>query len=143
MAPHLRASENRTPLGRLLLSIVLIIFGIIAFVSLLTLGIDVRCASDINFWTPVYPGAEHVLTEQNGFFRPRASGITEQVYYTSDDPVTVRAWYRDYRRDITENMANRNSEVAARGIADTSYRIVDDPDSEGTLIYFYSECAYY
>ena len=143
MAPHLRASENRTPLGRLLLSMALIIFGIFVFVVVLTLGIDVRCASDINYWTPIYPGAEHVRTDQNGFFRPRASGITEQVYHTSEDVVTVRAWYRDYRREITRNTQNRDSDVAARGIADTSYRIVEDPDRGGTLIYFYSECAYY
>jgi len=143
MAPHIRASEKRTSLGRLLLSLMLIIFGIFVFIVLLTAGIDLRCSADIDFWTPIYPGAEHVRTDQRGCVRRRAWGITERVCCTSDEPVLVRTWYRDYRRGIPEDMATRDSDVAARGLADTSYRIADDPDSDGTLIYFYSECAYY
>jgi len=143
MAPHHEASQNRSSIGRLLLSIIYIIIGIIILMVLITLGVDVRCAADIDHWMPLYPGAELVRTDENGFFRPRASGITEQVYYTSDDPQTVRTWYRDYRREITRNVDTRNPNAAARGVADTSFRISEDPDSEGTLIYYYAECAYY
>jgi len=143
MAPHQRASENRTSNGRLLLSLVYIVIGIIVLIALTTLGIDVRCSADINHWLPIYPGAELIRTDDDGFFRPRASGITEQVYYTSDDAQTVRTWYRDYRREITQNVAERNPNAAARGLADTRFTISEDPDSEGTLIFTYAECAYH
>lgn len=142
MAPHLEASRNQGSIGRLLLSLIAIVIGIIILIVLLTIGIDVRCAADINFWTPLYPGSELVSTGDDGFFRPRASGITEQVYYSSDDPVTVRTWFRDYRREVTRNITGSDPNAAARGVADTSVRVSEDLESDGTLIFYYSECAF-
>lgn len=140
MAPHL--NQNRSIQGTLF-SIVAIMIGIVACTGGIIVALDLHCRADIDHWMPVYPNAEIQLVQQTGFFRARASGISQIIYVTDDDPVIVRNWYTAYRRDITSNIRNENnSEVAARGMATTRYRVSDNPDGTGSRIIQTSECAY-
>ncbi|MEM9951286.1 MAG: hypothetical protein AAF846_06795 [Chloroflexota bacterium] len=135
--------RRKKSLGRTLIGMVFITIGIIACTVSAIAGIDAYCASDINKWLPIYPEAELIDSAEEGFFRPRAMGITQQLYYTGDDVVDVRGWYREYRRDITQGSYNaRNANTASSGVATTDYSIFEDTDNGGTLIRTYSECAY-
>lgn len=137
------ARRRKSSLRRTLLSIVMIIIGIIICSASSIGAIDFYCRNDINHWMPVYPDAELIETQEDGFFRVRASGITRQVYYTPDSPNEVRQWYRDYRQDITSGQFNsENPNEALSGVATTNRSIKEDPDSDGSLISYYSECAY-
>jgi hypothetical protein len=139
MAPHER--ENRSLKGTIL-SMIAIMIGIVVCMATLLISIDLRCSVDINYWMPIYPNSEISAIQQRGFFRPRASGITQIIYVTPDDPTTVRRWYIDYRRDITRNIATNDSETAASGLASTSYQISENSDGGGSRITQTSECAY-
>ena len=134
-----KSSIRRTLFGTLMIIVGVVICSVSAFI-----GVDVACRSDIDKWMPIYPEAELVSTDSAGFIRIRASGITEQIYYTDDSPVDVRGWYTDYRREITQGQFNGgNAETAMGGsMATTQRQIMEDPDSDGTLIRYYSECAY-
>ncbi|MGB7339551.1 MAG: hypothetical protein WBC91_11725 [Phototrophicaceae bacterium] len=135
--------RRKGSLSRTVFGTVFIVIGIVVCTTTSIFAVDSYCRADINKWMPIYPEAELVETLEEGFFRPRASGITQQVYYTPDTPNDVRAWYRTYRRDLTSgNFNEANANAALSGVASTDYRISDDPDSDGTFISFYSECAY-
>ncbi len=134
-----KGSIKRTLFGTITILLGVVVCSVTAFI-----GVDVACRSDIDHWMPVYPDAELVSTDSAGFFRIRASGITEQVYYTPDSPVDVRGWYTDYRREITQGQFNGGNAETAMGssIATTQRQIMEDPDSDGSFIRYYSECAY-
>ena len=139
MAPH----ERKRSIKGTILSVIVIMIGIVACTGGLVVAIDVRCRVDIDHWMPVYPQSEIQVIQQTGFLRPRASGISQILYVTEDDPQTVQSWYRDYRREITRNVTNQdNPNAAARGMATTSFRIMENPDGEGSRILQVSECAY-
>ena len=141
MAPH--EFNNSRSLKGTMLSVVAIMIGIVLCTSSLVVVIDLTCRSDINHWMPIYPGAEVQTVTQGGFFRVRASGVSEVIYVTDDDVLIVQEWYREYRREITRDRYNSaDPESAARGMATTSYRIVPDKEGDGTRIVQYSECAY-
>ncbi|MGJ3240573.1 MAG: hypothetical protein ACFE0Q_17835 [Anaerolineae bacterium] len=134
--------RNRGSIGRTFMGTFFIIIGII-FCTATSIGaIDFYCRADINHWMPIYPDAELVETQENGFFRPRASGITQQIYHTSDDTLTVRNWYRDYRIEITQGLFSENPNAPASGIATTNFQISEDSERGGSRITYYSECAY-
>ena len=142
MAPHERNRSNRSLKGTII-SVIAIIVGIVACTVSITAGLDIRCRADIDHWLPIYPDSEVVAVRQRGFFRERASGVTEIVYHSDDDPVTVRGWYRDYRREITSGQYNEgNANSAMRGMSTTRYQVIDDPDGNGSRIIQTSECAY-
>lgn len=138
MAPHERM--NSGSIRGTILSMIFIMFGIVACAVTLVLGGDVYCRVDIDHWLPIYPDATLVDNNNRAFFRPRASGITSEVYYTEDDAATVRRWYSEYRREITRN--TETGDRAARGLATTDYVINANPDGTGTFIQTYSECGY-
>lgn len=131
-------------LKRTLFSTLMIFVGVVICSATGFIAVDFTCRSEIDQWLPIYPDAELVSTDREGFVRVRASGITQQTYYTSDIPNDVRAWYREYRREMTQgqfNAGNSNSAMTSN-MATTNQQIIDDPDSEGTIINYYSECAY-
>lgn len=135
--------RRKGSLSRTLFGTIFIIIGIVVCTVTFIFAVDSYCRFDIDKWSPIYPDAELVDTLDEGFFRPRASGITRQVYYSSDTPTDVRSWYRTYRRDLTSGDFNDgNANAALSGVATTDFTISDDPDSDGTIISFYSECAY-
>lgn len=147
MAPHLRAKQKQGSIGRLLFTLLMIVVGVVFCSTSLFLAGDYYCSRDINHWMPVYPDAEVAQVVRTGFIRPRASGITEMVYFTEDDVIDVRTWYREYRRDITRNTVNSsNPNAAARGIATTNNSIFasrdENGEDNGTFIRQTSECAY-
>lgn len=131
------ASLRRTIIGTLA-----IIVGIIACTSSLIVGIDAACYNDINHWMPIYPDSE-VIEVRYDFFRPRGMGNTLMIFYTPDDEHTVRQWYTQYRRSITQNAYNSsNPDSRLGGLATTSYRISPAHDGQpGSLIYHLSDCA--
>ena len=128
---------------RLVLSLTLIVVGIIVLAVLLLAAIDGQCASEINTWLPVYPGAT-LVSEEHDYFRPRAMGRTTGAYYTPDDSATVRRWYSEYRRALTEgryNEANPNAPMEAGSAATVRFDLRPAEDG-GTIIILRSECAY-
>lgn len=138
------ANKRKGSLRRTLFSTLLITLGIVVCSVSAFIGVDVACRADIDKWMPIYPDAELVSTDNAGFIRIRASGITQQIYYTPDSPVDVRGWYTDYRRELTQGQFNGGNANTALGgsMATTQRQIMEDPDSDGTLISYYSECAY-
>lgn len=135
--------KTKKPIMRQILTLGLIVLGI-GMCSIATIaGLDFRCGLDIDKWQPVYPDAELVDTEESGFFRDRASGRTIQTYYTSDEPVLVRRWYSEYRRELTSGQYNvDNPNASVRGLSTNTRQITEDPDTGGSYIRLFSECAY-
>jgi len=125
--------------SRLFLSLILILVGIGICSTAWIVMIDVSCRADIERWMPIYPDARIVEIEQAGSYRQRATGITQILYATSDTPVEVRRWYREYRRELTSGLAT--GDRAAGGFADTQQRIYENSMTGGAYIYQYSECA--
>lgn len=117
-----------------LISVGLILIGIALLTALVVGIVDRQCASDIDRWLPLYPGAA-VVSEQHTFLRPRGIGETMMTLRTPDNQRTVNAWYLDYLQRQTELNPNQ-------GAATTGLRLEDAPDG-GTLIHLYSECAWY
>ena len=69
----------------------------IAFICVIILLADIKCAYDIeNWWAPLYPNGETVRTEYD-LFRPRALGETYLFMTSTDDFETVQQYYRDKR----------------------------------------------
>lgn len=137
--PH----RKQPSLMRTLIGTVLIVLMIIICSASFIGAMDIYCHNDINYWMPLYPNAQLVEMQRGGFFRPRASGITLQTYHTADDPTTVRTWYRNYRQTLTSRLSSESSaDMALSGIATTDYTITDEPQATGSLITYYSECAY-
>jgi len=135
--------KRKGSIARTAIGMIAIIIGVVVCSVVMFFSIDAYCRADINHWMPLYPDAELIDTQEGGFIRVRASGITRQTYYSSDSAATVRVWYSDHRREITSGQFNANNpNAAASGIATTRYNVSDDPDSEGSIISYYSECAY-
>ena len=101
--------------------------GTLVFVS------DQICSSNIEEWIPYYPGAT-VVSEEHDFLRLRAMGVSHVVLATSDDPETVKQFYRD-----TTIRLMRAEET--RGWASTNWRVDPNPDGSGSLITLDSECG--
>ena len=66
-----------------------------AFICVIILLADIKCAYDIeNWWAPLYPNGETVRREYD-LFRPRALGETYLFMTSTDDFETVQQYYRD------------------------------------------------
>lgn len=117
-----------------LIGVGLILVGVALLTALVVGIIDRQCASDIDRWLPLYPGAV-VVSEEHTFLRARGMGETTMTLHTPDDRQTVSNWYLDNTQSQSEIDPNR-------GAATTSLRVVDAPDG-GTLIHLFSECAWY
>ncbi len=131
------ASLRRTIIGTLAIMVAIMI----CTVTLVT-AVDTACYNDINHWMPLYPDSE-VVEVKYDFFRPRGMGNTLMIFYTPDDETTVRRWYINYRRSITQNQQYAdNSNYRASGLASTAYRIAPAENNQrGSLIYHVSDCA--
>lgn len=127
MEPHRRSTRA------ILISTLLLILGMIACVAAAVLSLDEACRQSIDEWTPLYPGSEIVRREYD-LLRDRGMGTSFVVLYTEDDPATVGAWYREYQ---VEKGTRDNT------LANADYRVTENPDGDGALIYLYSECAGY
>ena len=69
----------------------------IAFIFVIILLADIKCAYDIeNWWAPLYPNGEEVRVEYD-LFRARALGETFFYMTSTDDFETVQQYYRDKR----------------------------------------------
>jgi hypothetical protein len=128
-------------LKRILLSTLGITIAVILSVAALTLAIDIHCSNDSYYWMPIYPGAELLETSQQGYFRLRGMGVTQQTYLSADSPTEIRAWYREYNREITANVHNENPDAPAENFSWNNYTLALDEDGTGTIITYYSECA--
>ncbi|MEL7433915.1 MAG: hypothetical protein AAFN11_08200 [Chloroflexota bacterium] len=140
---HMRR-KRKGSIGRSILSMIAIMFSVIVC-SVVTFGaVDVACNNDINTWAPLYPDSELVDETAGGFVRARASGLTDQVYYSPDDASDVRKWFRDYRNELTEGRYNTANPDAALGpqIATIRRYVVEADDGNGALIIYDLECAY-
>lgn len=97
------------------------------------IGADITCRINIENWTPYYPDAMVVSVEHDSV-RARALGTTTIVLHTTDDAETVRQFFRDH------TLAMLRAE-RSRGIATTEWRVEEQPDGNGSVIYLYSACG--
>lgn len=140
---HLRRSQNRSIKGT-----IISVGAIMVAIAVCSVGffgaLDIACRQDINVWAPLYPDAELVEQTESGFLRPRASGLTEQTYYTPDAENDVEAWFRDYRRELTDGRFNAENSEEALGptLATIQRYVVTAEDREGAYIIYDMECAY-
>jgi hypothetical protein len=104
-----------------------------ACIGTLLLGADQICRSNIERWTPYYPGATVVSIEYD-FIRARAIGITTVILTTSAAEETVRQFYRDTTIGLMQA-------EEPRGLASTSWDVQTNPDGSGSTIILYSECG--
>ncbi len=76
---------------------VIMVGSAIAFICVILLLADIKCAYDIeNWWAPLYPNGETVRVEYD-LFRARALGETYLYMTTTDDAETAKQFYRDTR----------------------------------------------
>jgi hypothetical protein len=125
---------GRTTIRATLIGAAVIMVGVVVLLALVVGVIDQQCASDIERWLPLYPGADTV-SQQHSFLRARGMGVTTLTLHTPDDRETVSAWYAD----STQRQADLDPD---RGAATSRLRLEDAPDG-GTLIHLDSECAWY
>lgn len=96
-------------------------------------GSDQICGYDIYRRLPFYPEATIMQAEHNSF-RPRGLGKTEMVFSTPDDYETVAEWYRQLNLEqLDKNIYN--------GLASINRWAEKDPEGNGTLIYYVTECG--
>ncbi|MEL7433914.1 MAG: hypothetical protein AAFN11_08195 [Chloroflexota bacterium] len=140
---HMRR-QGKGSIGRTVMGLFFIMIGVVVCSVGAFGAMDVYCRSDIDTWAPIYPGAELIDETRSGFIRPRASGLTEQVYYTPDAERDVEEWFRDYRAELVEGRYNVADPNAALGpqVATIQRTVVEAEDGEGALIIYNLECAY-
>jgi len=122
-----RKPPSILPLFFILVAASLTCIGGILFVA------DAQCASDIEAWLPLYPDAEIVSQDYN-LIRVRGIGTGQTVQISEDDVETVKQFYRD---QTIENMNTQRG----RGLASTDWRIVENPNGEGTQITLITSCG--
>ena len=113
--------------------LVLIILTVSAVVCMLSMVLvaDEMCHRNIETRMPMYPGAD-VIESQHNFIRVRGIGISSMTLSTSGDKETVREWMRQVNLSLLENNQ-------MRGLASVRWQV--EPQENGSLIYYYSECA--
>jgi hypothetical protein len=128
-------------LKRIALSTLLITIAVLIAVTSLIAGIEIYCVNDSYYWMPLYPGAELLETQQQGYFRMRGMGITEQTYFSTAAVTEIRNWYRDYRREITEGQQNANPDAAIEGFGINTVSVIAADDGTGSIITYYTQCG--
>lgn len=124
-----RQRQKRSPLmGCLVVTLVTVLF-----VVALVFGSDQYCRYEINQRLPIYPEATLLSQEFNGL-RVRATGASQMVVSTPDSPETVQEWYRQFNLE-------RVKREGPQGLASVNYVLEPNPEGEGTLIYYNSECG--
>jgi hypothetical protein len=106
---------------------------VVLFVIALVFGSDQYCRYEINQRLPVYPGATLLSQEFNGM-RVRATGASQMVVSTPDDPETVQAWYRELNLE-------RVKKEGPPGIATVNFFVEPNPQEQGSLITYATECG--
>ena len=121
-------SKRRKSLGCFTMFAIATGFALAAF-----LGSDQLCRIDIGRRLPVYPGSVLESSEHNGI-RLQAMGKSNLVFSTPDAPETVAQWYRQLTLEQLKN--NRHRGLAAIGRWSEA-----NPEGQGTLIYYQTECG--
>lgn len=131
MAPHERAIKQSF-LRQLLISLGLIVAGIVMFIVVTFVALDVYCAADINHQMPIYPNGE-VVSVEHTYFRPRGIGTTNMIMQTDDSRGEIIRWYVDHSRE-----AGRSPGYA---ITSSPPGIQENDDGSSTIVLF-SRCAF-
>lgn len=126
-------NEQNWSWKRTLISLLLMMAGIIACMSIWVISTDQTCAADINSWYIHYPGAE-IVERQVNFMRPNAMGITITTLHTPDSPHLVWRWYIGQLRHVDGVRQVIN-------LATVSWNIQASPMRGGTDIELYAECG--
>ena len=105
----------------------------VGFLVVMIVGTDQLCYSDTVSRQPLYPGAEIVDVEYT-FLRARGFGTTRMTLWTPDDFDTVNEWKRE------QNLELLRAEKF-RGLASTGWDVQPDPDSNGSLLMYFSSCG--
>lgn len=127
--PRDRQNHVQGTLGGLLL----VTLGVAVLFVVVLLWLDNECNRQILRWLPLYPAAETISVEHD-FFRPQAMGRTVMVLRSPDGANATRRWYID----VWDTEADRDP---SRGLAIVNFRVTDDPDSDGSLVYLTSSCV--
>jgi hypothetical protein len=105
----------------------------VLFIVALVVGSDQYCRYEINQRLPIYPGATLASQDFNGL-RVRATGASQMVVSTPDDPETVRVWYRELNLE-------RVKKEGPQGIATVNFFVEPSPQGEGSIISYATECG--
>ncbi len=96
-------------------------------------GSDQLCGYDIRRRLPFYPDTTVIKAEHNSI-RLRGLGKTEMIFSSSDDYEVVSEWYRKLNLEqLDKNIYN--------GLASISRWVEKNPEGEGTLIHYVTECG--
>ncbi len=105
-----------------------------AFICLILLLADIKCAYDIeNWWAPLYPNGKTVEVEYD-LFRARALGVTKLIMESPDDVETVKQFYREKRLATLR-------EGKTRGLAWSESFVMPLENGEGSRIVLTSACG--
>ena len=127
----MEATRNQTGCFK---TAVIMIGTSIAFICVIILLADIKCAYDIeNWWAPLYPNGKTVEVEYD-LFRARALGLTKWIMESPDDVETVKQFYREKR------LATLN-DGKTRGLAWSESFVVPLDDGPGSLIVLTSACG--
>ncbi len=127
----MEANRNQTGCFK---TLVIMVGSSFAFIAVIILLADVKCAYDIeNWWAPLYPNGETVEVEYD-LFRARALGVSKLIMESPDDVETVKQFYRDKRLE-TLNAGK------SRGLAWSESFVVPLEDGQGSRIVLTSACG--
>ena len=127
----MEANRNQTGCFK---TFVIMVGSSFAFIAVIILLADVKCAYDIeNWWAPLYPNGETVDVEYD-LFRARALGVSKLIMESPDDVETVKQFYRDKRLE-TLNAGK------SRGLAWSESFVVPLEDGQGSRIVLTSACG--
>lgn len=129
MAPH-ELNQERPFVQQLVFSLALMLIGVGVLVLLIFVGLDARCAADIERGLPYYPQAELVSSEHT-HWRLRGMGNSTVILSSSDTVQQIRRWYVDYAVDTNPPPSQ---------FAVTRYNITANPNG-GSTITLTSRCA--
>lgn len=128
-------------LKRIVVSTLAVTICVILAVTTLVVAIDIHCSNDSYYWMPVYPGAVLLETPAQGYIRLRGMGETVQIYSSPDTPTEIRAWHREYRREVTEGRQNDNPDAPIQDFSTNNYTVEFNEDGTASIITYYTQCA--
>jgi hypothetical protein len=134
--------NNSSCFRQTVIGILVITVGVMLCSVLSVAGIDIVCHNDIERILPLYPGAE-IVSEQSGFFRPRAMGLSVVVLTSTDAVADVRKWYLDHHLSVIRGTMDENGQrISPSNIATITTQVDEDQETGLTRITLESECAY-
>jgi hypothetical protein len=130
--------ERRSPgCRRMLFGTLAVIMAMVLCVTVVTIGVDRTCVSDLKPRLPIYPNTT-VKLEQHNFLTQFGMGESVMILH-SDDPVeVVRDWYSKTVGAVVYADVQKGT---IKHMGRTNWTVDEAPEGKGSQIILYGYCG--